>query len=109
VVAQEILAGAKTQQERTEYRRFIRQAEHLGLSIAPRHEDWLRAGELLARYAWRWGALEPAKHINDILILLTARWLGAELLSDNLRDMLSWARMLDPQERRVTVRSASHI
>jgi hypothetical protein len=92
---------------RREYQQFFRLFGRTGVVATPEHDDWLRAGGLLARYAARWGALEPAKHVNDILILLTARRLGAELMSENLHDMLSWARMLDSHDRRIPIYSIS--
>lgn len=102
-MAEEILAGARNQPERIEYRQFFGSVERVGRASAPEHSDWIRAGELLARYSWRWGVLEPARHLNDVLILLTTRRLGAEVLTRNVQDMLVWARMLDARERQVAV------
>jgi len=103
VVAAELLAGALNRGALNVCRQLFRRAQSQGLIAPPEHGDWLQAGELLARYARRFGAVDAAKHFPDILIVLTARRLGAELLTDNLSDMTTWARMLDPRDRRVPV------
>lgn len=103
VVAQEVLAGARSESLRREYRHYFVQFEREGLAVAPTHEDWVLAGQMLSNYAQRWGAVDPAHHINDILIVLTARRLRANVISENARDMLTWARMLNSANRRVLV------
>ena len=89
-----------------EYGQFFARVARSGLVATPDYDDWLRAGMLIARYSWRYGAIDTAKHLNDLLILLTARKLGAELITENLRDMQSWGRMLDPK-RPVSIRPSS--
>ena len=105
VVAEEILAGARDATMLRRYRAFFQRIEAHGAVAAPSHEDWVKAGELVARYAWRWGALEPRQHVNDALIVMTAHRLRAELLTDNLRHMRLWASLLSRGEGRISMRS----
>lgn len=79
-----------------------------GTVATPTHDDWIKSGELIVRYSMLRGAIDGDKHQNDILIVLTARRLGAEVLTNDAASMVNWARMLDAHPRMVPVRIPEH-
>jgi predicted nucleic acid-binding protein len=97
VVAEEVLAGARSQQERRLYDRFFGQCQRLGLVITPDYDAWRMCGRLLSRYRERFGALEPRDHQNDVLIVLTARQLARQeattVVTENDRHFITWQRL----------------
>ena len=88
----ELLAGSLRQNQRSKADAFLGWLERRGRILTPTHEEWLRAGMILARYQNRFGHVEPADHVNDILILLAAERLGAELATENGTHFRLWSR-----------------
>jgi predicted nucleic acid-binding protein len=99
VVLQELYAGANALGDKKELDAIHAAFVSRGYVVTPHHEDWILAGLLLARYQRLRGRVEPRDHINDILIVLDASKLGADLVTENARDMERWRRML-PRGRR---------
>ncbi len=99
VSAMELLAGSLQQDQRSKAEAFIDRLDRRERVVTPVHAEWLRAGLILARYQNRFGYVEPGDHIGDILILLTAERLGADLATENGRHFQLWSRFL-PLARR---------
>ncbi len=99
VSAMELLAGSLQQDQRSKAEAFVDRLEKRERVVTPAHAEWLRAGLILARYQNRFGHIEPGDHIGDILILLTAERLGADLATENGRHFRLWSRFLPPAKR----------
>jgi predicted nucleic acid-binding protein len=88
VVAAELLAGATTPGARRAVLTFIRRAHAVRRVVTPDATSWERAGELLGSIR------QGAPHLrsktptlwNDLLIALSARQIGATVLTQNARD-----------------------
>jgi predicted nucleic acid-binding protein len=90
VVAGELLAGALSPAlERLTRQRFIEPFEDTGRVVAPGHEAWKRAGEVVANLV-RKKKLSPngvpRSFLNDCLIAASAREHGLVVVTENLRD-----------------------
>jgi predicted nucleic acid-binding protein len=99
VTCMELLAGSLHQDQRQKADAFIDRLDRRGRLVTPTHSEWLRAGMILARFQNRYGHVEPAAHLGDLLILLTAERLGAELATENGEHFRLWSRFL-PASRR---------
>jgi predicted nucleic acid-binding protein len=99
VVMQELYAGARAREDKRGLDAINRAFLRRGYVVTPDHDDWILAGLLLARHQRLKGVLEPREHINDVLIVLDASKLGADLVTENSSDMERWRRML-PRGRR---------
>ena len=102
VVCEELFAGSRSRVERREYREFFSQFRTEDV-VTPSHQDWVRAGDLASLYTARFGELDIHFHENDILIVLGARGVPADILTVNLRHMQTWADFLDKPGQRVLV------
>ena len=100
VVMQELYAGTHSPGDKKDLDAINRAFVSRGYVVTPVHDDWILAGLLLARYQRLQGVVEPRDHINDILIVLDASKLGADLVTENASDMKRWRRTL-PRARRV--------
>ena len=103
VVMQELYAGASSVADKKDLDRIDRAFLSRGYVVTPEHEDWIEAGIMLARYQVRHGNLDPRDHLNDILIVLGAAKLDADLLTENAADMERWKRMLRGRRKQVRV------
>ena len=99
VSGMELLAGSLRQDQRSKAEAFVERLDKRDRIVTPTHAEWLRAGLVLARYQNRFGTVDPGAHIGDILILLAAERLGADLATENGRHFQIWSRFL-PAERR---------
>ena len=88
VVAAELLAGATTPAARRAVLTFIRRAHAVRRVVTPDASTWERAGELLGHIR------QGAPHLrsktptlwNDLLIALSARQIGATVVTQNAQD-----------------------
>jgi predicted nucleic acid-binding protein len=92
VVAQELRAGVKRQQDRKALERNVLSIfERAGRTFAPSPVAWHRSGDLLSDMARKEG-LEIARlsksFANDVLLALSCREAGCVLVTDNERDFL---------------------
>lgn len=88
VVAEELYAGALDAEAVGLIERYVGALERAGRVVTPSFQDWKEAGTLAARIT----RAEPARKskvqqmLNDILLALSARRIGAELYTFNGRD-----------------------
>jgi predicted nucleic acid-binding protein len=90
IVAQELRAGVKRQQDRKALERNVLSVfERAGRTFAPSAVAWHRLGDLLSDMARKEG-LEIARlsksFANDVLLALSCREAGCVLVTDNERD-----------------------
>jgi predicted nucleic acid-binding protein len=88
VVGAELRAGALDDTAMTIVADLLRRFERLGRIVVPTAGTWTDVGDTLARIARREPALRPKLRglWNDALIALSARQIGATLVTENLRD-----------------------
>jgi predicted nucleic acid-binding protein len=97
VVAQELLAGARTPFGRRHVETLLAPFEKARRIVTPGHREWKDAGDILAQLIARRPDLKtklPAL-VNDCLLALSARAIGATLYTRN-RDDFSMLRRLRP-------------
>jgi predicted nucleic acid-binding protein len=88
VVSGELRAGARDETGRRAILMLVDRFERVGRVVTPGAESWNDAGDILARIARD----EPAFRTkirgrwNDVLIALSARQIGATLVTENVRD-----------------------
>lgn len=97
VVAYELSVDAIDRPTRALVREFIQPMERTGRVVAPTFDDWVGAAEIataISGYQRPWRSKLPAM-LNDILIALCARRIGAVLLTYNRDDFQLIHRFLD--------------
>jgi predicted nucleic acid-binding protein len=90
IVAQELLAGARSPAGKKRVEILFRPFEKVGRLVTPNHNQWKAAGEILARVLRDRPDLKsklPAL-VNDCLLALSARSLGATLYTRNRDDFM---------------------
>ncbi|MBI4529808.1 MAG: PIN domain-containing protein [Deltaproteobacteria bacterium] len=90
VVAQELLAGARSPAGKRRVEILFRPFEKVGRVVTPSHNQWKAAGGILAKVRKDRPDLKsklPAL-VNDCLLALTARSLGATLYTRNRDDFM---------------------
>lgn len=90
VVAQELLAGARSLAGRKRVEMLFRPFEKVGRVVTPSHNQWKAAGGILAKVLEARTDLKiklPAL-VNDCLLALSARSLGATLYTRNRDDFI---------------------
>ena len=88
VVSAELRAGAADEAGRRVVIELVKRFERLGRVVVPTAGSWHDAGDVLARIARREPALRTkVKGLwNDALIALSARQIGATVMTENLHD-----------------------
>jgi predicted nucleic acid-binding protein len=99
VSGMELLAGSLRPEQRREADAFLGSLVRRSRVVTPDEGEWLRAGLILARFQNRFGHVDPARHINDLLILLAAERIGAVLVTENGDHFRLWSRFR-PEARR---------
>lgn len=90
VVAQELLAGARSPAGRRHVEILVSPFEKVGRIVTPNHRQWKEAGDVLARVLDLRSDLKtklPAL-VNDCLLALSTRALGATLYTRNRDDFM---------------------
>ena len=88
VVAYELTVDARDRRTRSLIRDFIQPLERTGRLVSPGFGDWVDASEIVTAIEERdkgWRSKLPAL-LNDVLIVLCARRIGATLLTYNRED-----------------------
>ncbi len=83
VVAYELTVNAQDRRPRSVLQDFTRPMERTGRLVSPTFEDWLKASEVATAIEQRdraWRSKPPAL-LNDILIALCARQVGAMVIT----------------------------
>lgn len=88
VVAQELIVGCTNDLAMRRVQNFFRPFERVRRIINPTYEDWKEAGCTAVRIALKRPGLKSKKIalINDILIALSCRRIGATLITFNSQD-----------------------
>lgn len=90
IVAQELLAGARSPAGKKRVEILFRPFERVGRVVTPGHNQWKEAGDILAKVLHDRPDLKnkvPAL-VNDCLLALSARSLGATLYTRNRDDFI---------------------
>ena len=88
VVAYELYVNAQDNRTRGLVQEFIRPMERTGRVVSPVFDDWVEASQVVTAIAEKdrgWRSKLPAL-LNDVLIALCARRIGATLLTYNRED-----------------------
>ena len=88
IVVEELYAGALTRSAIRLVEQYVGALERAGRVIAPTFQDWKEAGKLVAGLTLKEPGRKPKvqKILNDILLVLTARRIGADLFTFNRDD-----------------------
>ena len=88
VVAQELLVGCTDDLAMRRVKKFIEPFERVRRIINPSYADWKEAGLVVVKFTRRRRDLMSKKIalINDVLIALSCRGIGATLVTLNLKD-----------------------
>jgi predicted nucleic acid-binding protein len=88
VVAEELYAGALDRQAIRLTEEYVGALERAGRVVAPSFQDWKQAGAIIARITRKEPHLKSKMQqlLNDVLIALCARRIGADLYTFNRRD-----------------------
>ncbi len=92
VVLHELLRGARTTTER----KFVLQLSRRCQVVTPTEQQWLKAAEILSRLRRRepYEAAKLRELAFDVLIALSARSIGASVITTNHADFLTIQREL---------------
>ena len=104
VVAYELSVNSKNRETRDLVKNLTVPLQRTGRLVAPRFNDWLEASEILSEIEdreRRWRSKLPML-LNDILIALCARQIGATLITYNGDDFLLIRRHKDFHLRVIT-------
>lgn len=90
IVAQELLAGARSPAGRKRVEILFRPFERVGRVVTPGHNHWKDAGIILAKVLQQRPDLKSKlpSLVNDCLLALSARSLGATLYTGNRDDFM---------------------
>ena len=90
IVAQELLAGVRSPDGRRRVETLFRPFEKAGRVVTPSHNQWKDAGEMLAQLLRVRSDLKNKlpSLVNDSLLALSARSIGATLYTRNRVDFL---------------------
>jgi predicted nucleic acid-binding protein len=86
VVVMELRAGARTRSGRSAIDQLVRAYASGGRLISPPVAVFERAGSLLRRLKLAGREVRSAAFVNDLLIALSARAIGAAVVTMNVRD-----------------------
>jgi len=102
VVVEELYAGALDLGAVRLVERYVGSLEKAGRVTNPSFQDWKEAGQLVARMTHREPRHKPKiqQMLNDILLALSARRIGAELFTFN-RDDFELIRRYKPFSLRI--------
>ena len=97
VVIEELYAGASDTNTIKLLDRLYGTFENLSRLIVPESSDWQKAGKVIAKLGRKYGFEEKflTKITNDVLIALSARKIGAVVVTNNMRDFLRIKEFVD--------------
>jgi predicted nucleic acid-binding protein len=86
IVVMELRAGARTRSGRAAVDQLVRAYASGGRLVSPPLAVFERAGSLLRRLKLAGREVRSAAFVNDVLIALSARSIGATVVTSNVRD-----------------------
>jgi predicted nucleic acid-binding protein len=86
VVRFELVRGARGDIARARVAKAVEPLERVGRVIAPTHSDWAQAGTIQGRIWDDHPSLRTKTLQNDLLIVYTARRVGAIVITGNMAD-----------------------
>lgn len=97
VVIEELYAGAFDKISIKLLDRMYETFENLGRLVTPGASDWQKAGKVIAKLGNKYGFEDRflSKVTNDVLIALSARRIGAVLVTNNTKDFLKVKEFVD--------------
>ncbi len=97
VVIEELYAGAFDNASIKLLDRMYDTFEGIGRLAAPAATDWQKAGKIIAKLSQKYGfeGKYLAKIANDVLIALSARQIGAIIVTNNTKDFLRIKEFVD--------------
>ncbi len=95
IVIQELLAGARGPRARAQVETLYRPFEKAGRIITPNHSQWKDTGDMLAKALTMRPDLKSKlpSLVNDCLLALSARSIGATLYTRNRDDFMVLKRL----------------
>jgi predicted nucleic acid-binding protein len=103
VVIAELYAGTRSREDARILDRFVAAFARIKRVVTPTSDDWVRAGQTLARQARLAGDLRPRDHLADVLILVSTARLSGSVLTANLRHFETWLELAKDSDMDVTV------
>jgi predicted nucleic acid-binding protein len=95
VVLMELLAGATTRRAQRAVALIAREHERVGRTVHPSRNAWEGAGVVLRRLQASGRDTRRASLVNDVLIALNAREIGATLVTRDVSDHLAIGQFVD--------------
>ena len=93
VVACELYAGTRSQAERVLLDRLVRGATLGERLLVPTLDEWARAGTLIARRIRLDGLMRPRDHLADVLIVVSAARIAADIVTVKRRHFDAWTSL----------------
>lgn len=103
VVASELYAGTRSQEDKRALDRLCGAHNALGHYSAPAAATWIEGGIVLSRALGRSGHMDFAHHFRDVLIALEASQAGATLVTENEKDFERWKALLARSRKRLKI------
>lgn len=94
IVMMELEAGATTVRSRRSLGQMMRAYEQTGRLLPPSPTAWKQAGATLRSLRARGRDVRQASFVNDVLIALSARDFGATVVTRNVADFASIAKVV---------------
>lgn len=103
VTVAELYAGTRSVRDARALDRMVDVFARGQRLLTPDQEDWQRAGQLIARFIRRYGAVSPRDHLADVLIVILAARLHGTVVTANRRHFERWADFASQTRHDVTV------
>jgi predicted nucleic acid-binding protein len=97
VVIEKLYAGAFDRDTIKLLDRLYKTFDNLGRFVVPKASNWQKSGKVIAKLGQKYGFEESflSRIQNDVLIALSARQIGAVVITNNLRDFLKIKEFVD--------------
>jgi predicted nucleic acid-binding protein len=106
VVIAELHAGSRSPREARWISDYADAAARIGRLLVPDADDWRLAGQLVERRSRIEGRLAVRDHLADILVVLSASRVQAQVVTTNARHFEVWAMLARRAGRDVVIAAA---